>query len=132
MPAATSSICGALDEWTAALDLWCSTQSDQIPYRGHCLVRRAEILQFHGSWKEAVDTVELVRDRFSNIAPKKEAGAAHYRLAELYRLRGEFDKAKESYRAAHECGVNPQPGLSLLWLCQGETSASSADSPIGK
>ena len=42
-------------EWTTALDEWCSSHPDIVPYRGHCQIRRAEILQLRGRWAEALE-----------------------------------------------------------------------------
>jgi DNA-binding NarL/FixJ family response regulator len=53
-------------------------------------------------------------------------GAAVYLRAELHRLRGEFDDAENAYREANEHGRNPQPGLALLRLAQGNTDVAVA------
>jgi ATP/maltotriose-dependent transcriptional regulator MalT len=54
------------------------------------------------------------------------AGPAFYQLAEVYRLRGDYDAAGEAYRNASRYGGQTQPGLALLWLAQGRRDASVA------
>jgi len=39
-------------------------------------------------------------------------------MAELHRLRGEFDEAQDSYRNANQHGFSPHPGLARLRLAQ--------------
>jgi ATP/maltotriose-dependent transcriptional regulator MalT len=57
--------------------------------------------------------------------PEREAaGRAHYQEAEVHRLRGEFDEAEAAYRSASRFGVEPQPGLALLRLAQGDRDAA--------
>src|SRR5215831_4281688 len=70
-------------EWTSALEKWCASQPDLVPYRGHCLVRRAEILQLHGAWEDAMTEAQHACERFSR-PPRVEAGSAFYRLGELH------------------------------------------------
>ncbi|MBW3536126.1 MAG: hypothetical protein KY453_13100, partial [Gemmatimonadetes bacterium] len=41
-------------EWTVALGRWCAGQPGLVPYRGQCLVHRAQILQVDGEWAEAM------------------------------------------------------------------------------
>jgi ATP/maltotriose-dependent transcriptional regulator MalT len=53
-------------------------------------------------------------------------GRALYRQGEVHRLRGELDAAEDAYRGASRCGFEPQPGLALLRLAQGEGDASAA------
>jgi len=111
-------------EWTAALERWCEAQSDHIPYRGMCLIHRAEILQLQGSWTDALGEAERACDRLLVPPPRPAAGRACYQRGELHRLRGEFDKAEASYRQAAELGRKPQPGLALLRLARGDTEAA--------
>lgn len=113
-------------EWTTALDRWCSSQPDQISYHGHCLLRRAELLQLHGEWVEAESEAEIAFDRFSDPSHERLAGSAQYRLGELHRLRGEFQQAEEFYRLASSMGAAVQPGLARLRLSQGQTDSASA------
>ena len=111
-------------EWTAALDRWCALQPDMVPFRGHCLVRRAEILQVHGSWPAALREAQRAREQLSQPVPRPAIGAALYRMGELYRLRGEFVEAEEAYREAGRWARIPQPGVALLRLAQGRIDAA--------
>ena len=116
-------------EWTAALEQWCSSQPDLVPYRGHCLIRRAEIMQLRGAWAEALLEARCACERLSQPAPKPAVGAAFYRKAEMHRLLGEFDEAEQAYRAAARWERVPTPGMALLHLTRGEVKA--AQSAIG-
>jgi DNA-binding CsgD family transcriptional regulator len=113
-------------EWTAAMTRWCESQTDRVPYRGHCLVRRAELLQLHGAWPDAIQEAERACEWLSRPPPQRAVGAAFYQCAELNRLRGEFAKAEHEYRQASQWGREPQPGLALLRLALGQIDAAKA------
>lgn len=113
-------------EWTTALARWCESQPDLVPYRGQCLVYRAELMRFHGAWQDASDEAQRAHDWLSKPPPEPAVGDALYQQAELDRLRGGFGSAEALYREANSWGRTLQPGLALLRLAQGEVAAAAA------
>jgi DNA-binding CsgD family transcriptional regulator len=110
-------------EWTGALGDWCASQPDLVPYRGQCLIRRAEILELQGDWRQAAGEAERACEM---LGQEPAAGAAFYQLGELHRLRGDARRAEAAYRKAAESGRRPEPGLALLRLALGEAAAARA------
>ena len=112
-------------EWTAALSQWCMSQPDMVPFRGPCLIRRSEIMQFHGNWSDAIEEAKQANKLFQGSSDPT-AGATLYQLGELYRLRGDYVPAEEAYLQANNLGRHPQPGLALLSLAKGEIDSAKA------
>jgi DNA-binding CsgD family transcriptional regulator len=112
-------------EWTSALEKWCASQPDLVPYRGHCLVRRAELLQLHGAWAEALEWAERACEWLSRPVPKPAVGAAYYQIGEVQRLFGRFAESEEAYRRASEWNRIPAPGPAQLRLAQGQVEAAN-------
>jgi DNA-binding NarL/FixJ family response regulator len=112
-------------EWTSALEKWCASQPDLVPYRGHCLVRRAELMQLHGAWADALEWAQRAAEWLSHPTRKPGAGAAFYQVGEILRLRGEFIESEEAYRQASQWSRIPGPGLALLRLAQGQVEAAN-------
>jgi DNA-binding NarL/FixJ family response regulator len=111
-------------EWTAVLAAWCDEQPEMIAFSGICRVHRAEVLQLHGAWREAV--VEARRACERAQGNQQAVAAAFYQLGEVYRLQGELAPAEQAYRAASQQGLDPQPGLALLRLAQGHPRPAAA------
>ena len=112
-------------EWTAAFARWCEPQSESLAFSSVCLVHRAEVRQSHGEWAAALEDACRACEREAR-GNRKPPGAALYQRGEIHRLRGEDAEAEKAYRSASDAGYDPQPGLALLRMAQGQADAACA------
>ena len=110
--------------WTEALDRWCEAHPDLSPFRGRCLVFRADLMRFHGSWPEADVEVQRAEAWLLRPPPEPAVGEAYYVEAELHRLRGELEPAETAYVEGAKWGRRPEPGLALLRVAQGRIAGA--------
>jgi DNA-binding CsgD family transcriptional regulator len=114
-------------EWTAALTRWCERQPEMVAHQGLCLVHRAEIMTLAGAWADALEEARRVGERFTRgVLNQRALGDASYRQGEVHRLLGNFTAAEAAYREASRFGREPQPGLALLRLTEGNGEAAAA------
>jgi DNA-binding CsgD family transcriptional regulator len=113
-------------EWTTALTHWCEEQPQLVAFTGRCLAHRAGIMQLHGAWRDALAEARLARERCEQAMNRAATGQALYQQGELHRLHGDFAAAEAAYRDANGYGREPQPGLALLRLRQGDVGAAAA------
>jgi DNA-binding CsgD family transcriptional regulator len=114
-------------EWTDALTRWCEEQPDMVAHTGVCLVHRAEVMQLQGAWQAALEEVQRAAERLrQGVLNQRRGGSVLYRQGEIQRLQGQLAAAEEAYRAASRLGFEPQPGLALLRLAQGDSAAAVA------
>ena len=113
-------------EWTNALARWCEQQPQMVAFTGRCLAHRAGIMQLNGAWRDALEEARLARERCEQAMNQAATGQALYQQGELLRLQGDFATAEKAFREAHGLGREPQPGLALLRLGQGDVEAAAA------
>ncbi len=114
----------AAEEWTETMERWCKTNAIGSLH-GRCRVHRAEILRLRGSCdeaeREALAACEELRPYL-----RRELG---WPLTELGRIRlqkGDIEGAEQALLAAHQVGWDPQPGLALVQLAQGDIASAVA------
>jgi DNA-binding CsgD family transcriptional regulator len=112
--------------WTSALTKWCDAQPGLVPYTGQCSLHRGQIMRLRGAYDEALTEFALAQRRYEKEGTPAPAGLALAEQGDVLRIRGKFDEAEAAYRKAAELGHEPQPGLALLWLARGRTSAAAA------
>jgi len=113
-------------EWTEALTRWCEHQPELVAFTGRCLSHRAGLMQLRGAWADALEEARRARERCEQGMNLAAAGLALYQQGEVHRLQGEFAAAEAAYRDANRYGQEPQPGLSLLRLGQGDDDAAAS------
>jgi tetratricopeptide (TPR) repeat protein len=112
------------EEWTEAMERWCETNAIGSLH-GRCRVHRAEILRLRGSCNDA-ESQALVACEELRPYLRRELG---WPLNELGRIRlhkGDIGGAEEALLAAHRAGWDPQPGLALVRLAQGDAATAAA------
>src|SRR5215218_525784 len=112
------------EQWTEAMERWCKTNAIGSLH-GRCRVHRAEILRLRGSCGEA-ETEALGACEELRAYLRREMG---WPLSELGRIRlrtGDVEGAEQAFLAAHRAGWDPQPGLALVRLAQGDAATAAA------
>ena len=110
------------EEWTEVMERWCKTSAIGSLH-GRCRVHRAEILRLRGSCAEAEHEALEACDELRPYL-RREMG---WPLSELGRIRlrkGDIEGAERALLAAHGAGWDPQPGLALVRLAQGDVAAA--------
>src|SRR5262249_37444631 len=74
-----------------------------------------------GAEKQAAAACEELHDFERSIT-----AGGYYEIGEIRRRLGDFTAAEEAYRTANELGHDPQPGLALLRLAEGEIDGAVA------
>jgi DNA-binding NarL/FixJ family response regulator len=94
-------------------------------YPGICRVHRAELLHVRGDWDGAEAEALAACNDMAGIDVFVVADG-FYEVGEIRRRRGDLAGAEEAYGKAHDIGRDPQPGMALLRLAQGNTAAATS------
>jgi DNA-binding NarL/FixJ family response regulator len=113
-----------MSEWTEALTQWCANQPDLVPFTGQCAVHRGQIQRARGQFQAALDELALALERYAANGMGPAVGLVLYERGEVLRTLGDLDGAEAAYEDAATYGLEPQPGLSLLWLARGRNDAA--------
>jgi tetratricopeptide (TPR) repeat protein len=112
------------EEWTEAMERWCETNAIGS-LRGRCRVHRAEILRLRGSCNEAESQALMACEELRPHL-RRELGWPLYELGRIRLHKGDVAGAEEALLAAHRAGWDPQPGLALVRLSQGDAATAAA------
>ncbi len=109
-------------EWTSSSTRWVSrTRVSYFP--GLCRVHRAEVLRVRGEL-DAAECEAQEAARLLRAAIPRWLALACVELGEIRRRLGDLAGALEAYREVLAAGWDPQPGLALLMLAQGDAAGA--------
>ncbi|MGH8982570.1 MAG: transcriptional regulator, partial [Acidimicrobiia bacterium] len=112
------------EEWTEAMERWCETNAIGSLH-GRCRVHRAEILRLRG-WCNEAESQALVACEELRPYLRRELGWPLNELARIRLHKRDIAGAEEALLAAHRAGWDPQPGLALVRLAQGDAATAAA------
>ncbi|MHC5021073.1 MAG: hypothetical protein ACYTGX_13375, partial [Planctomycetota bacterium] len=110
------------EQWADSSDRWLERVGiDYFP--AFCRVHRTEVLRVRGSLERAEQEILPATERFSLRVPRWEK-VAQAELGEVRRRLGDLSGAMTAFRRALELGWDPQPGLALVQLAQGDAAGA--------
>ena len=127
---ATISLCQAVGdirragEWTEqAMD--CASRPGMGDFPGDCQMHHAEITRLRGDWVAAESALRSSMDLLERLDPS-HVGEGWYEIGEIELRRGDLTAAAAAFERATEYGKDPQPGLAMLRLAQGDSAVAAA------
>jgi ATP/maltotriose-dependent transcriptional regulator MalT len=111
-------------EWTELAVSWCERRGQDSWYPGLCRLHRCEVQAMRGEWAAAEREALRAAEELAPFGGYLVADG-YYLAGEIRRHRGDLLGAEEAFRRAHELGRDPQPGLALVRLEQGEAEAAA-------
>jgi tetratricopeptide (TPR) repeat protein len=111
-------------EWHEVVHAWSEPYSES-GFPGICRVYRAGVLRLRGDLPEAEREAKRAAEELEGFL-FDVAGEAFYELGEIHLRKGDRQTAEAMFTEAHVRGRNPQPGLALLRLTEGECDAAQA------
>ncbi|MGH2492405.1 MAG: LuxR family transcriptional regulator, partial [Candidatus Limnocylindria bacterium] len=112
-------------DWTEATTRWCERQSI-TGFPGVCRVHRAEIVALRGAWAQAEQEARRACEELQRFQISEVAALGFYEIGEIRLRMGDLPAAQEAFRRAHELGMVPEPGLSLVRLAEGDAAAAGS------
>jgi len=111
------------EQWTQAMERWRHGQPVGSIH-GRCRVHRAEILRLRGLCREAEAEAFTACEELRPFL-RREFGWPLTELGQIRLRRGDIQGAEEAFLAAHHAGWDPQPGLALVRLAQGDVALAA-------
>ncbi|MGQ0849999.1 MAG: adenylate/guanylate cyclase domain-containing protein [Actinomycetota bacterium] len=109
-------------EWDDAARRWCEHLGNITGFPGICRVKRAEIRRYRGDLEAAAAEAEHAAGEL--LGYRDFVAKAYAELGEIRRRRGEWEAAEESFARAVGLGLEPLPGLALLYLDRGDPAGA--------
>lgn len=114
------------DRFVRVLADWCELQQGMVQFRARSMTHEATLNRVRGTWATALELAEEATDPVVSDYDQVALADAMYEQGEVLRLRGELGAAEDAYRRVSQAGSDPQPGLALLRLLEGDTDAAAA------
>jgi class 3 adenylate cyclase len=111
-------------EWSDAARRWLERQRIE-GFPGICRIHRSELLRMLGNLEDAQGEAGRACEEVGRVS-MVHSGVAQHELGEVRLRLGDLEGAEEAFGRAQELGEDPQPGLALLRLAQGDVIAALA------